>query len=100
MDFYTKSKELTRTKGDELVCCWLKILERCEKTWMDQLADRRRRKFKLWLGKGYSRRRWALSPGAIRDLRTLVSRNELYDDGLGSREEIIVLKSTKLNVQK
>ena len=47
MDFYVKSKELTRTKGDELVCCWLTILERCEKTWMDQLADRRRRRFKL-----------------------------------------------------
>ena len=47
MDFYVKSKELTRTKGDELVCCWLMILERCEKTWMNQLADGRRRRFKL-----------------------------------------------------
>ena len=64
------------------------MLERCEKTWIDRLADRRRRK--LWLGKGYGRRRRALSPGAIRDLRTLVSSNELYNDGLGRGKEVNV----------
>ena len=53
-----------------------------KKTWTEQLADRRRRKFKSWSVKGSSRRRRALSPGAIRDLRTLVSSNELYNNGL------------------
>ena len=93
--FYAKSKELTRTRGDELVCCWLKTLKRCEKTWTNQLADRRKRKFKLWFGKGCSRRRRALSPGAIRDLRTLVSRNELYNDGLGSGRENLEVDQTE-----
>ena len=69
-------------EGDKLVCDGLKILEQFEKTWTDQLADRRRRKFKLWSVKGLSRRRRALSPGAIRDLKTLVSSNELYNNGL------------------
>ena len=95
MDFYAKSKELTRTRGDELVCCWLKTLKRCEKTWTNQLADRRKRKFKLWFGKGCSSRRRALSPGAIRDLRTLVSRNELYNDGLGSGRENLEVDQTE-----
>ena len=162
-DFHAKSKELTRKKGDKSVCDWLKILERFEKTWTEQVADRRRRKhrieinrkatrvgtfevcvsthvllrmfimqvlasqlpflanrnaelavpplfwpdtciknrgtcctaewpyclypilwrkFKSWSVKGSSRRRRALSPGAIRDLRTLVSSNELYNNGL------------------
>jgi hypothetical protein len=41
----------------------------------------------VWSGKGNSRRRRALSPGAIRNLRTLVSSNALYNDSLGSNGE-------------
>lgn len=52
-EFHAKSKELMRAKGDRVVCNWLKTLEEYEKTWTDELADRRRRKFKLWSGKGY-----------------------------------------------
>ena len=31
-----------------MVCNWLKTLEEYEKTWTNDLANRRRRKFKVW----------------------------------------------------
>ena len=78
--FSCEVKRINQEEGKKLVCDWPKILERFEKTWTDQLADRR--KFKLWSVKGLSQKRRSLSPGAIRDLRTLVSSNELYNNGL------------------
>ena len=51
---------------------WLVLLEQSERTWKDELAVRRGKKFAVLLGGQAHRRRRALSKEAIEDLRRYI----------------------------
>ena len=63
---------MTRLRGDKVVKDWLVLLEQSERTWKDELAVRRRKKFAVSLGGQTHRRRRALSKEAIEDLRRYI----------------------------
>ena len=64
-EFYLKTGELMRLRGDQVVRDWLLLIEKCERIWKDELVARRSKKFAVLLGSQGQWRRRALSREAI-----------------------------------
>ena len=71
-EFHLKTGELTRLRGDQVARDWLVLIEQCERSWKDEFAVRRSKKFAVLLGSQGQRRRRALSWEAINDLRKYI----------------------------